>query len=286
MVAGGTLYFNRILKFGPGVLGQVCDVLPKDLSRIALIGAPSFLNSPKGEDFCTHLSTRGLSVHSFPVHGEPSPETVDAITGTIKGAALQGVVAVGGGSVLDAAKAAAAMVFEEGSVEDYLEGVGTKLPSGRTLPLVAVPTTSGTGSEATKNAVISRPGRTTAVSANQKPGFKKSLRHDNYLPAAALLDPELTLSCPSAVTASCGMDAFSQLLESFLSTKANPVTDALAWDGLIRFLKAFPSLMEDLENPSLRFEIALGAYYSGLTLANAGLGAVHGMAGALGGFFR
>ena len=247
--------------------------MPPGVSRIALVGAPSCLDTPRGEAFMAQLRGQGLGVFLFSVHGEPSPEVVDSLTKAFREEKVEAVIASGGGSAMDAAKAAAAMVFHEGSVADYLEGVGTLRPSGRTLPLIALPTTSGTGSEATKNAVIGRPG---------PGGFKKSLRHDNYLPQAALLDPDLTLGCPAEVTAACGMDAFSQLLESFLSTQANPLTDALAWDGLTRFLRAFPSLMEDLENPSLRLDLALGAYCSGLTLANAGLGAVHGMAGVLG----
>ena len=273
MVEQGTLFFNRTLRFGQGALNQAEDLLPPGISRLALVGAPSFLNTPRGEAFKDQLTAWGLKASIFTIHGEPSPQVVDTLSESFRKETSEAVIAVGGGSVLDAAKAAAAMFFEEGSVVDYLEGVGTKQPSGRTLPLLAVPTTSGTGSEATKNAVISSPG---------PGGFKKSLRHDNYLPQAAILDQDLTLACPPEVTAFCGMDAFSQLLESYLSTEANPLTEALAWEGLTRFLWAFPGLMKEPDNPLLRLDIALGAYCSGLSLANAGLGAVHAMAGALG----
>jgi alcohol dehydrogenase class IV len=220
------------------------------------------------------LERRGLEVSIEQIHGEPSPEAVDHLVESFRAHRTEAVVSVGGGSVLDASTAAGALLFEEGSVEDFLEGVGTRMPSGKTLPVIAVPTTAGTGSEATKNAVISRPGRE---------GFKKSLRHDNFVPVAALLDPDLTVSCPREITVASGLDAFSQLLESFLCTGAHPVTDALAWDGLTRFLRSFPRLIEEPDRVDLRLEVALGAYYSGITLANAGLGTVHAMAGVMGG---
>jgi alcohol dehydrogenase class IV len=145
--------------------------------------------------------------------------------------------------------------------------------------MIAVPTTAGTGSEATKNAVISRRG---------KGGFKKSLRHDAFIPGTAVLDPELAVGCPPEVTRACGMDAFCQLLESFLSTGATPVTDMLAREGLARFASGCRLFTMGLygrpEEIQLRGELALAAYYSGLTLANAGLGTVHGIAGPIGAF--
>ena len=184
------------------------------------------------------------------------------------------MVAIGGGSALDTGKALSAAFVEPGSIVDYLEGVGKEAPSGRSLPFVAVPTTAGTGSEATKNAVLSRVG---------PDGFKKSLRHDNYIPDVAIIDPLLQLGCPAKLTAASGLDAITQLLEALVSTGASPLTDALALDGLAAagrgFLRAVERGQTDVD---ARADMAYAAYLSGVCLANAGLGTVHGLAGAAG----
>jgi len=188
-------------------------------------------------------------------------------------------VGIGGGSVLDAGKAVAAMLCHDGSVQDYLEGVGTKAPTGKTVPFIALPTTAGTGSEATKNAVLSRPG---------PDGFKKSLRHDGFVPSAAIIDPELAMACPPVTTLACALDAFSQLLEARVSTAATPITQALSRQGLRLFARGSRLFSDNLYQSrmelSLRWDLAMAAYLSGVTLANAGLGTVHGMAGPIGAF--
>jgi alcohol dehydrogenase class IV len=166
------------------------------------------------------------------------------------------------------------MLCESEGVINFLEGVGTKSPGGKKLPFAALPTTAGTGSECTKNAVLSSPG---------PGGFKKSLRHDNYIPDLALIDPLWLADLPRDTAASCGMDAFSQLLESYLSTAASPFSDALALKGLEGFLTSFTPLLKGCATEEDLSAIALGASLSGLTLANAGLGTVHGLAGTLGG---
>ncbi len=224
----------------------------------------------------TSLESRGINTIFKVVTGEPSPEVVDGIAKEMRDQRIGTVAALGGGSVLDAGKAVSAMLCEEGSVMEYLEGVGTREPSGKKVPFIALPTTAGTGSECTKNAVISRPG---------PEGFKKSLRHDNYIPDMAIIDPDWLEYLPLRISASCGMDAFSQLLESFLSTASSPITDALARRGLENFFQSFSSLLEGQEEKRDRENISLAAAISGLTLANAGLGTVHGIAGVLGGLY-
>jgi alcohol dehydrogenase class IV len=166
------------------------------------------------------------------------------------------------------------MLASDGSVKDYLEDVGTKKPSGAKLPFIAVATTAGTGSEATKNAVV----------CDRIEGYKKSLRHDAYMPNAALIDPELTLTLPPHITTACGLDALSQLIESYTSTKADVSIDSLA-------LKAFSEVSDSLiplasgqsNDISLRAKMSYAALVSGITLSRSGLGAVHGIAGPMGG---
>lgn len=233
------------------------------------------------------LAAVGITTADTSVTSEPSPDWVDETVALHRDQPPALVIAVGGGSVVDAGKAVAAMLCEPQPVTEYLEGVGTRTPTGKRLPFIAVPTTAGTGSEATKNAVLSR--RADDGQSGLR-GWKKSLRHDNYVPDVALIDPELTATCPPHVTAACGLDAFTQLLESFVSTRSTPFTDALAWHGMLRvgtFLRAAyggaPTLERD--RVSAHGEVAYGAYLSGITLANAGLGAVHGLAGPLGGLF-
>jgi len=257
------------LLFGPGRISELPNLT--DLKSALLVCGNSFQKSKQGSSLKRDTAFTSI------VTGEPDPGLVDAITREVKGK-ITSVIAVGGGSVIDTGKAVAAMCCCSGSVEEYLEGVGSQIPSGETLPLIAVPTTAGTGSEATMNAVISRRG---------SKGYKKSLRHENFIPKVALIDPELYLSCPDPLLASCGLDAFSQLLESYISTKSNIYTDILAWKGLTLFLDHFQDLFKNREKDISKMgHIAFAAYLSGISLANSGLGTVHGIAGPLGGFFE
>lgn len=264
------------LLFGPGTAGKLATAAASFGRQVGLVtGCGSLERSGQLSRILADLKTGGLKVYHYRVAGEPSPDIVDQTVTDLRSKAIDVVVAVGGGSVLDAGKAIAAMLKEKGPVVDYLEGVGRRIPSGKTLPVVAVPTTSGTGSEATKNAVISRIGEN---------GFKKSLRHDNYVPRLAILDPILCVSAPSPVTAACGMDALTQLIESYVSTQASPLTDTLAMEGMRRLIPALPDACgAGASEPGCRGAVAYGAFLSGVTLANAGLGVVHGVAGPMGG---
>lgn len=266
------------IHFGAGVSGRLADLAAPFGRRALLVtGAASLKRSGKLDAFLRKLKGAGISCHAEEVSGEPSPEAVDGIVKAYGKPGIDMVIGIGGGAPLDAAKAIAAMLTVKGSVVDFLEGVGTRQHPGTTLPCIAVPTTAGTGSEATKNAVISRTG---------PGGFKKSLRHDHFVPAIALVDPELAVGCPLDVTAACGMDALTQLIESFTSTKATPFTDALCLDALARAGASFLPLCEGGEDTiRTRSDMAYAALISGIGLANAGLGVVHGLASPIGGVF-
>lgn len=210
-----------------------------------------------------------------PGRREAGPQVVDAIVEAEHAAhdAADVVIGFGGGSAVDAGKALSAALILPGSIREYLEGVGTRSPDGKKVPFIAIPTTAGTGSEVTKNAVLSD------ITA----GYKKSLRHDNYVPDLTLIDPELQLSCPRDVTAASGMDAVTQLLEALLSTRSSPLTDALAIDGLVHAGRSYARAVERGDSDvDARAGMAYAAYLSGRCLANAGLGVVHGLAGPAG----
>ena len=220
------------------------------------------------------LHDAGVHFYSVSVTTEPSPQLVDSFVEQARSQDADCVISIGGGSVLDCGKAVAAMTPLGEPVVEYLEGFGNREHPGVTLPHIAVPTTAGTGSEATKNAVLS------SIGPN---GFKKSLRHDNFVPFIALIDPVLQTACPHNLTAACGLDAFTQLLESYVSTKATPLSDALALSGLRELIHALvPAATTQGENLAVRSALSYGAYLSGITLANAGLGVIHGIASPLG----
>jgi alcohol dehydrogenase class IV len=266
------------LHFGAGKITVLPSAVKAFGSKMLLItGAHSFITSSHGQNLLEQLHSNGIVVDRYTIDKEPAPAMIDAAVKKFSHSVPDVVVAIGGGSVLDAGKAIAAMIPLNESVKDYLEGVGTKpAHPGTKVPFIAVPTTSGTGSEATKNAVLSETG---------EKGYKKSLRHNNFVPNVAIVDPVLTVSCPPATTAASGMDAFTQLLESYLSTAANPITDALAFEGLRRVSTSLKKAYQDGSNLEARTDMALASYLSGITLANAGLGLVHGFASSIGGYF-
>ncbi len=205
---------------------------------------------------------------------EPTVQEVDDAVEAARRGSCDWVVGAGGGAVIDCAKAASAMMSNPGSLEDYLEGVGKELPIDEIpAPMVAVPTTAGTGAEVTKNAVISGP------------GYKKSVRSPMMIPSVALVDPELTHSMPPEVTASCGMDAMVQCVESYLSRNASPLTDGLALQGMAAAGRSLARACKDGGDVEARQDMALASLLGGICLANAGLGAVHGFASPLGALF-
>jgi len=217
------------------------------------------------------LEAAGVHCVEFVVAGEP---TVDLIRSAPRQADL--VIAIGGGSVLDAGKAVAALIANPGDPMDYLEVIGKGQPLARTAaPCIAIPTTSGTGSEVTRNAVLGSP----------EHRVKASMRSASMLPRIAVVDPELTLGLPRGITASTGLDALTQLIEPYLSVKANPITDALCVQGIPHAARALPVLWDEPGNRPARSEMSFASLLGGMALANAGLGAVHGFAAPIGGMF-
>lgn len=267
------------LIFGPGKLSELPVLINRYGKKLLIItGQHSFLESSLADSFFGNLKQKGFHWTVYQINQEPSSANIDIAVLQFKESKPDVVVAIGGGSVIDAGKAISAMLVSPEKIVAYLEGVGTHLPPGAKIPFIAVPTTSGTGSEATKNAVI------TEIGAN---GYKSSLRHSNYIPDLALIDPELQLNCPPGQTAFSGMDAFTQLLESYLSTEASPMTDALALDGINFIHQSLVQLVKnDPGNIQNRSKMAYAAWLSGIALANAGLGTVHGFASSIGSKFN
>lgn len=271
--------FSRTPKilFGVGKIAELAGIAKTYGNDVLLVtGARSFSSSKHGEFVLHTFDMTGIHYHHVTIPGEPSPEMIDQAVIRNSNNNIKLVIAIGGGSVIDAGKAISAMLGRTESVLEYLEGVGKREHPGTKVPFIAVPTTAGTGSEATKNAVISRIGTM---------GFKKSLRHDNFMPDSAIVDPELTLQTPPDITAASGMDCFTQLVESYVSDKSTPFTDALALDALAVLKNALPRAWKWGQDLESRNGMSYAALVSGICLANAGLGAVHGFASAIGGMF-
>ncbi|MEM6971177.1 MAG: iron-containing alcohol dehydrogenase [Pseudomonadota bacterium] len=243
--------------------------------RIAAFGRSVFLvhgqNADRAAWLVEALQAEGADVASFACAGEPDMAVLDAAAAAARGASV--VVGLGGGAAMDLAKAAAALATAAGPALRYLEVVGEGRPlEADPLPFVALPTTAGTGAEATKNAVIGVPAERRKV----------SLRDPRMLADLALVDPALTDGCPWGVTLASGLDAITQVIEPYLSSRANPLTDALCRQAIPMGLAALRRLAEG-DNADARDTMAFVSLCGGLALANAGLGVVHGLAGVLGG---
>lgn len=279
MISNFTISRLPAIVFGEGAHTQVPRHAASFGRRVLLVtGARSFRETSYWQSFIDGLRHERISWNEMSIDGEPSPQMVDDAVRALHSSTIDVVIGIGGGSVLDAAKAIAGLLPHGNSVMDHLEGVGPELPyPGPATPFIAVPTTAGTGSEATKNAVLSVQGAT---------GFKKSFRHELLVARYAVVDPLLLASCPPALIAANGMDALTQLLESYVSSRANSFTDALAVsgleavrDGLLGWYEQRPSAAEG------RSRMAYAALLSGITLAQVGLGSVHGLASPLGAMF-
>jgi len=266
------------IEFGSGLLSRLPALVRVYGSHALLVtGAGSLKGSPFWPGVTAGLKAQGISWLHLAIPGEPSPQMVDEAVRALRSEGIDVVVGIGGGSALDAAKAIAGLLRPGNSVMDHLEGVGPELPYvGPATPFIAVPTTAGTGSEATKNAVLSAQG---------PDGFKKSFRDEQLVAEVALVDPDLLATCPPAVIAANGMDAFTQLLESYVSSRAAPLTDSLAWGGMKAARDGLLALHADASNALARERMAYAALVSGITLAQVGLGSVHGLAAPLGAFF-
>lgn len=265
--------------FGNGVRLRLTEILkPFGKHVLFVMGARHVQESAHWLEMQRDLKAADIRWQIATIDAEPSPDLIDRLVIEFRNSKIDAVVGLGGGSALDAAKAIAGLLKPGNSIMDHLEGVGPELPyQGPAIPLIAIPTTAGTGSEATKNAVLSLPGEN---------GFKKSFRDERLFAKFALIDPELLSTCPPKIIAANGMDALTQLLESFVSSKANRLSDALAWDGLQAVNDGLLDWYRHGQTAhDSQAKMAYAALLSGITLAHVGLGSVHGLAAPLGAFF-
>lgn len=259
--------------FGAGVLREAAPAAGA-LGHRALVVTGR--NPSRASPLLEQLAAEKISFTTFALAGEPTTDDIVAATSRARAAGSDVVIGFGGGSALDAAKAVSALLTNEGDLLDYLEVIGRGAPLTRAAaPCIAIPTTAGTGAEATRNAVLASPAHRVKV----------SLRSPFMLPRLALVDPALTYDLPAALTASTGLDALTQLIEPYVSCRANPYTDALCAEGLRRAVPALRRAFHDGRDATARADLSLAALYSGLALANAGLGAAHGFAAPIGGTF-
>jgi len=259
--------------FGAGTLSGIGPIVHGFGKRALVVHGR---NSARARGLLEALSTEGVAYTCFSVPGEPTIELVSDGLKRGREFGIEVVVGLGGGSVIDAAKAIAGLSTNSGRVLDFLEVIGEGRPLARpALPCIAVPTTAGTGAEVTRNAVLASP----------EQHIKVSLRSAFLVPRIALVDPELTYALPKPITAFTGLDALTQLIEPFVSTRANPMTDAVCREGLRRVAPTLQRVFEQGDDAGGRCDMALGSLFGGLALANSALGAVHGFAGPLGGQF-
>ena len=258
--------------FGEGKLGDAARLAASMGSRALVVEG----RSGRAESLVLALREQRISTTTLRVASEPTVSLVELGTAHARRERCDVVIALGGGSVIDAGKAIAALITNDAPLRDYLEVIGKGCPlTNRSAPLIAIPTTAGTGAEVTRNAVLMA----------EEERVKVSLRSALMLPAVALIDPELTYSLPPAITASTGLDALTQCIEPFVSPNANPLSDAVAREGIRRAAGALRRVFRDGADVDARRDMAVASLCGGLALANAKLGAVHGFAAPLGGMF-
>lgn len=263
---------TRIL-FGPGTLREVAPLARAMGSRAFVVTGRS---TGRAASLLSSLSAAGVSHVTFAVGGEPTLALVEAGVRQLRSEQADTVIAIGGGSVIDAGKAIAALATNSGVALDYVEVIGkAKALEQSPLPFIAIPTTAGTGAEVTRNAVL----------ASSEHRVKASLRSPLLLPRLAVIDPMLSLGLPPALTATTGLDALTQLIEPFVSCRANPMTDGFCREGLTSAARSLRQACEQPADLAVREDMALASLFSGLALANSGLGSVHGFAAAIGGMF-
>jgi alcohol dehydrogenase class IV len=259
--------------FGAGTLREVGPLAAEMGSRALVVTGST---PERAQPLLDLLAAQGIEAITFSVAGEPTTEVVRLGTQRAQDTDRDLVVGFGGGSALDTGKAIAALLTNGGDPDDYLEVIGRGQPLTQpSAPYIAIPTTAGTGAEVTRNAVLLSPEHRVKV----------SLRSPLMLPRLALVDPELTHSMPPEVTASTGLDALTQVMEPYVSNRANPLTDALCREGMRRAARSLGQAYKHGDDAAARQDMALASLFGGLALANAGLGAVHGFAGPIGGMF-
>ncbi len=259
--------------FGPGTLAEL-PALTAGLGRRALVVTGR--DPSRAQCILDLLTSARVPATLFSVAHEPTTDDILRALALAHAAQCDLAIGFGGGSVLDTAKAIAALLTNPGDLFAYLETIGRAQPLAHpAAPCIAIPTTAGTGAEVTRNAVLASPAHRVKV----------SLRSPSMLPRVALVDPELTYALPPALTATTGLDALTQLIEPYVSSRANPLTDALCAEGLRRAARSLRRAVENGHDTSAREDMSLASLFGGLALANAGLGAVHGFAGPLGGMF-
>jgi alcohol dehydrogenase class IV len=263
---------GRII-FGPGTHGEFGPIAG-ELGKRALVVRGS--NSARTKPLLAILEAANMEYSCFEVRGEPTVEQMKDGVNQARQAESDLVIGFGGGSVIDSAKAIAGLVTNPGAILDYLEVIGKgKQLSVAALPCVAIPTTAGTGAEVTRNSVLASPEHRVKV----------SLRSPFLLPRLAVVDPKLTCDLPPSVTASTGLDALTQLIEPYVCIRSNPITDGFCIEGMHRVARSLRRAHEDGQDLKAREDMALASLFGGLSLANAGLGAVHGFAAPIGGMF-